>query len=87
MPVSLIQPWGTAPTPLLPAALMQVLGHLPAPSFLTRYLKLATLSDVDHKLWTRVSTVSEECLAEIVAIAEPHLKSWSHLPVRSGRPS
>lgn len=80
-----IQPWGIAPTPLLPAPLLQALGHLPAPGSLVQSLGLATLAEVGPSLWTQVDAIPHECPAEVAKIIQPYIAECSHLPLRTGQ--
>lgn len=81
-----IQPWGTAPTRLLPSILVEHLGELPAPEWIQDRLNLLTLKDVELHLWDRVDSVPLECLRQMVRIIEPHLLELSDLPIRSDQP-
>jgi len=82
-----IQPWGRAPTPLLPEVIVAVIGHLPAPSSLRKVLgEQATLGILNQHLWQEVDSVDKHCLQDLVRKVGPRLLALSHLPVLSGEP-
>lgn len=87
MALSSVQPWGTSPTPLLPAALIVELGHLSAPLSLRQNLgKNCTLAELNGDIWASIGSVSMDCLRELVDILRPRLPSLGHLVIRSGQP-
>ena len=80
-----IQPWGRAPTPLVPKSVIKKFGYLDAPEYIKEVLgEHATLADLDSKLWTGIDSVTKECLAEIVDILKPRFNNFKHFPIYSG---
>ena len=87
MATSDIQPWGVSPTPLLPKALVEKLGHLTVPTELKDVPGVhATVAALHGELWDRVGSVTSECLTEIVSMVQGRLPSLKHLAIRSEQP-
>ena len=62
-----IQPWGFAPTPLIPRSIAEAFGYLDAPQEIKDILgNDATFADIYESLWDYVNEVSSECLSDIV---------------------
>ena len=81
-----IQPWGRAPTPLIPKSVIEEFGYLDAPQTIKKILgNNATLSELDGSVWEGVDSVSGECLAEIVDILKPRFNNFKHLRIYSGK--
>ena len=82
-----VQPWGRAPTPLLPKILVAELGHMAAPLSLRDVLGLqATLRDLNGVVWEHIDSVGAQTLKDIVESIRPVLSSLAHLSIRSGEP-
>ncbi len=81
-----IWPWGTAPTPLLPKALMLYLGHVAAPPSLSNALGLKTLADLEDRIWDQTDAVPLAWLREIMDVVRPHVPSLQHVVIRAGQP-
>ena len=80
-----VQPWGRAPTPLLPKSLVAELGHMAAPSSLRDLLGVqATLRDLNGAVWEHVDSVGTQTLKDVVESIRPVLSSLAHLSIRSG---
>lgn len=75
-----IQPWGRAPTPLIPKSILKEYGYLDAPQTLKETLGYhATLAELNGDIWNSIDSVNGECLAEIVDILRPHFNKFKHL--------
>jgi len=82
---SVIQPWGRAPTPLVPNSVITEFGFLDAPQSIKNILgENTTLAELDNTLWDSIDFVNKECLAEIVDILKPCFNNIKHLQVYSG---
>ena len=82
-----VQPWGHAPTPLLPKSILQVLGHLDAPGSIKEVLgRQATLADLESTIWQHVDSVSKACLNEIVDLVRKQVRSIERVVIYSGQP-
>ncbi|MCY3826201.1 MAG: hypothetical protein OXG10_02310 [Candidatus Dadabacteria bacterium] len=82
-----IQPWGYAPTPLLPRSILRVLGHLDAPGSVKDILgERATLTDLESTIWRHVDSVSKACLTEIVDLVRKQVNSIGQVVIYSGQP-
>lgn len=82
-----VQPWGKPTTPLLPKSLAESLKHMPLPSSLRRVLGPdATIAILNGSLWDRVNSVDKDSLYQIINMVRPLLRSYQHLPIRSGEP-
>ncbi len=80
-----IQPWGRAPTPLIPRSIAEEFGYLDAPQTIKEILgNDATLAELNGSLWDYVDSVSGECLAELIDILKTKFNSFKHLRIYSG---
>ena len=80
-----VQPWGRAPTPLIPKSVLKEYAYLDAPQALKKVLgNHATLAALDTDIWSIVDSVSGDCLAEIVDILKPHFNNFKHLRIYKG---
>jgi len=67
--VKAVQPWGKAPTQLVPMAVIRNFGYIHAPNQLKRIVgDYLTLADLDETIWEHVNTVDNHCLTEIINI-------------------
>ncbi len=81
-----VQPWGRAPTPLVPKPIATELGHLDAPPSVKKVLGgEAKIADLHGKIWTAADAVDGPCLKEIVGILKPKAGALWRLPVFPGR--
>ena len=66
MLLSDIQPWGTAPTPLLPEFIRIKIGHLPAPKSMRDLAgKKLKLADLDASFWQKTPVLSKKIRMEL----------------------
>ncbi len=71
-----IQPWGYAPTPLIPRSIAENFGYLDVPEEIKGILgKDATIADIYESLWEYVDSVSSECKTEIIETLRPIFSS------------
>ncbi|MCY3627156.1 MAG: hypothetical protein OXG88_05895 [Gammaproteobacteria bacterium] len=81
-----IQPWGLAPTPLVPRAVSENLGYLEAPPRIKKILgNDSTIADLYMSLWDYVDSVNSECLEEIIETIRPKFSSIIGLPIYSDK--
>ncbi len=79
-----IQPWGRAPTPLIPKSVLNLYSYLDAPQTIKKILgNHATLAELDGDIWSIADSVSGDCLAEIVDILKPRFNKFKHLRIYS----
>ena len=75
MLLSDIQPWGTAPTPLLPEFVRETIGHLPAPKDIRKRVGArTTLADLDAGLWNKISEIDKKTRIELGDIVRNHIR-------------
>ena len=84
MLLSDIQPWGTAPTPLLPEFIRANIGHLPAPKKIRKKLGAKTkLADLDSSFWDKIPVIDKPTRIELSQIVRnniakvPNAQVWS----------
>ena len=81
-----VSPWGVAPTPLVPAAVAKVLGHLSAPKSLGRTLdRDCKLAELNGEIWDDIEWISRDCLRELVELLRRNLRAIHHLDIGTGR--
>ena len=81
-----IQPWGFAPTPLIPRAVSENLGYLDAPPSIKQILgNDSTIADLYMSLWDYVESVNCECLDEIIETIRPKFSSIIGLRIYSDK--
>ena len=81
-----VQPWGKAPTPLLPKSILQVLGLIEAPNSVKDILgKQAILADLESVIWRHIDSVNKTCLAEIVDLVRRQVNSVGQVVIYSGQ--
>ena len=79
-----IEPWGYAPTPLIPISVLKEYGYLDAPQTIKKILgNHATLAELGGDIWSTVDSVNGDCLAEIVEILKPRFNKFKHLRIYS----
>ncbi len=79
-----IEPWGYAPTPLIPKSVLKKYGHLDAPQTIKKILgDHAILAELGGDIWGIVDSVSGDCLDEIVDILKPRFNKFKHLRIYS----
>lgn len=82
-----VQPWGYPPTPLIPKALLDDLGHLSVPASLRKHLaNRRTLKQLHSEIWAGVRTVDSSVMNELVRFIHPKLRSLKHIELRNGEP-
>lgn len=83
--MNIVQPWGTAPTPLLPKCIIEVVGNSDAPQSIKKILgDDATLAALHGTVWEHIDSVNIECLAEIINALRPYLRKIKELYIYSG---
>ena len=82
-----VQPWGSAPTPLIPRSIAESVGYLDAPDTVKDILGIdATLADLYESFWEFTDYVNSECLGEIVETLGPIFDSFRQLQIFSDDP-
>ncbi|QDV48455.1 sigma factor-like helix-turn-helix DNA-binding protein [Gimesia fumaroli] len=82
-----VQPWGHSPTPLVPRAIIQKIGHLEAPHTFKNILgEQTTLSNLDNTVWDYIDSISSDCLSEIVELLKQHFNKFKYVAIYLGEP-
>lgn len=82
MASDIIQPWGRAPTPLVPMPVAKNLGHLDAPPSVKDILGGgAKVADLHGRIWSAADSVDRPCLKEIVGLLRAKAGAIWRLPV------
>ncbi len=82
-----VQPWGSAPTPLIPRSIAESVGYLDAPDTVKEILGIdATLADLYESFWEFTDYINSECLEEIVETLGPIFDSFRQLKIFSNDP-
>lgn len=82
MASDIIQPWGLAPTPLVPMPVAKNLGHLDAPPSVKDILGGgAKVADLHGRIWSAADSVDRPCLKEIVGLLRAKAGAIWRLPV------
>ena len=81
-----VNPWGVAPTPLVPTTVAKALGHLSAPKTLGRRLdRDVKLAELEGEIWKYVGRVNRKFLRELVELLRRNLRVIRDLEIGTCR--
>ena len=82
----MIQPWGTAPTPLIPKSVLGLIGDQRAPAKVIEFFdREITLSEVNSEIWEHTDSVDKKFLAEIVNVVRPKINKIGRLELHTDK--
>ncbi len=82
MLLSDIQPWGTAPTPLLPEFIREKIGHLPAPEEIRKNLGAKTkLADLDASFWDKNPEIDKQTRIKLADTVRIHIRKIPNVSI------